>query len=82
VVEKSRGWSLQSLFMPRMGNRNRSTDQRAVSTDGTRTLYVLKDGKPEAVKVRTGSADGEKTEIVSGLNEGDQVIVGTKERRS
>ena len=44
---------------------------------GTRTLYVLKDGAPQAVKVKTGSTDGEKTEIVSGLAEGDQVITAT-----
>jgi HlyD family secretion protein len=81
VVEKSRGWSLQNLFMPRIrmgGNR----DQRPVSTDGTRTLYVLKDGTPQPVQVRTGSTDGEKTEIVSGLSEGDQVIVGTRDSRN
>jgi hypothetical protein len=26
--------------------------------------------------VKTGSTDGEKTEIVSGLAEGDQVVIG------
>lgn len=80
VVEKSRGWSLQSLFMPRMQRRG-DRDQGAVSTDGTRTLFVLKDGAPQPVKVKTGSTDGEKTEIVSGLNEGDQVIVGIQTPR-
>ena len=51
--------------------------QPTVSTDGTRTLYVLKDGVPQPVKVKTGSTDGEKTEIVSGLSEGDQVVTGS-----
>ena len=48
----------------------------AIATDGTRTLYVLKNGAPQPVKVKTGSTDGEKTEIVSGLDEGDQVVTG------
>ncbi len=82
VVERSSGWSLQRLFMPRMPRGNRDRDQRAVSTDGTRTLYVLKTGVPEPVKVKTGSTDGEKTEILSGLAEGDQVIVGTRTPRN
>lgn len=80
VVEKSSGWSLQRLFMPRM--RVGRPAQGTTSNDGTRTLYVLKDGAPQAVKVRTGSTDGEKTEIVSGLSEGDQVIVASREPRS
>lgn len=75
VVEKSRGWSLQSLFMPRMP-RGGSREQGPQSTDGSRTLYVLKDGRPMPVKVKTGSTDGEKTEIVSGLAAGDQVVIG------
>lgn len=79
VVEKSGGWSLQQLFMPRM--RAPRPTQAATTNDGTRTLYVLNDGAPQAVKVRTGSTDGEKTEIVSGLNEGDQVITGSREPR-
>jgi len=69
-------WSLQSLFMPRLP---RSGGQRAttVSADGTRTLYVLKDGQPAPVKVKTGSTDGERTEILSGLEAGDLVVTGT-----
>lgn len=69
-------WSLQNLFMPRMP---RSGGQRptTASTDGTRTLYVLEDGQPAPVKVRTGSTDGERTEIVSGLEAGDLVVTGT-----
>ncbi|CAG0953041.1 MAG: efflux RND transporter periplasmic adaptor subunit [Rhizobiaceae bacterium] len=70
------GWSLQNLFMPRLP---RSGGQRAaaVSTDGTRTLYVLREGQPAPVKVKTGSTDGERTEIVSGLDVGDLVVTGT-----
>ncbi len=79
VVERSRGFSLESLFMPRMRpNRGQQTAQAA---DGSRTLYVLRNGAPEAVRVRTGATDGLKTEIVSGLDEGDPVITSTGSRR-
>ncbi|ODT87183.1 efflux RND transporter periplasmic adaptor subunit [Phenylobacterium sp. SCN 70-31] len=41
------------------------------------TLYVLRDGKPTPVVVRSGATDGASTEIVaSDLKPGDQVIVG------
>ena len=75
VVDRRGGWSLQNLFMPRMP-RGAGRPAPTVSSDGTRTLYVLKDGVPAPVKVRTGSTDGDRTEIVSGLAEGDQVVIG------
>ena len=41
-----------------------------------RTIYVLRNGKPEAVDVKIGLSDGTTTEIVSGdLKEGEQVII-------
>ena len=55
--------------------------QRSREADGSRTLYVLKDGAQIAVSVKTGANDGENTEILSGLKEGDLVIVGTGEAR-
>jgi HlyD family secretion protein len=40
-----------------------------------KTVYVLRDGKPQAVRVRIGITDGTDTEIVEGeLKEGDVVI--------
>jgi HlyD family secretion protein len=74
------GWSLQRLFMPRMG-RPRGNRPPAREPDGLRTVYVLRDGQPEAVRVKTGSTDGENTEILSGLSEGDKVITGAREAR-
>ncbi|MDY7233123.1 efflux RND transporter periplasmic adaptor subunit [Hyalangium rubrum] len=45
------------------------------ATDGSRTLYVLRDGSPTPVRVRLGVTDGSVTEVVSGeLREGDQAI--------
>jgi HlyD family secretion protein len=44
-----------------------------------RTVWVLRDGKPVAVPVRTGVTDGSRTEIVGGvLTETDLVITGSK----
>jgi multidrug efflux pump subunit AcrA (membrane-fusion protein) len=34
------------------------------------------DGKPVAVNVRVGLSDGQRTEVIDGLQEGDKVIVG------
>lgn len=44
-----------------------------VSRDG---LYVLADGEPRRVSVETGVSSWEKTEILSGLEEGMTVITG------
>jgi HlyD family secretion protein len=74
-VEQSRGWSLQSLFMParpRFG-MGRPTG----GGDSGRQLYVLENGVPTPVRVTTGDTDGEMVEIRSGLEAGDQVIVGS-----
>jgi HlyD family secretion protein len=38
----------------------------------------LKDGKLEAVNVKTGVSDGVQTEILEGLEIGDRVVTGTK----
>lgn len=41
-----------------------------------RTLYVLRNGRPESVEIKTGLSDGTVTEVTSGdLKEGDLVIV-------
>ena len=74
AVEENRGWSLERIFSPPRMRRNRDT--RPQRTDGTRPLYVLKNGVPELVHVKPGATDGDRTEIVSGLAAGDQVIVG------
>jgi len=39
-------------------------------------VYILKNGKPEAVTVRVGATDGSFTQVAGSLKEGDQVIVG------
>jgi HlyD family secretion protein len=40
------------------------------------TVFKLENGNPVAVSVRLGIADGQRTEVIDGLAEGDQIIVG------
>ena len=76
VVEQGSRWRLDRLFQPpRMFNRNTSTNVQR--TDGSRALYVLKNGAPEQIHVKTGATDADRTEITSGLSAGDNVIIGT-----
>src|SRR5437667_10505188 len=39
-----------------------------------RTVYVLSDGRPQPVQIKTGISDGIVTEVMEGLKEGDRVI--------
>ncbi len=39
-----------------------------------KTIYLLKSGSPEPVKIKTGVTDGIFTEVTDGLKEGDQAI--------
>ena len=81
VQQTARGWSLADMFTGGMrrpgGNR---PSQTKAPTDGSRTLYVLENGKPRPVSVKIGSTDGELTEITSGLDEGAQVITASQLR--
>ena len=44
--------------------------------DGGQTIYLLKEGKPEAVPVKTGIASNGAIELVEGnLKEGDEVVI-------
>lgn len=75
VEENSGGFSLLRMFMPRFPSNGAKKPE--VAADGTRTLYVLENGAPVAVKVKSGSSDSERTEIVSGPEAGQEVVLGT-----
>ncbi len=49
---------------------------RGAADGGKQRIWVLQDGKPVEKMVRTGLSDGQKTEILEGLREGDAVVVG------
>jgi HlyD family secretion protein len=73
---KPQGFSVTNLFIPRMPRSERA---QAPSADGERSVYVLDNGVPKEVKVRTGVSDGNFTEIISGdLKVGDAVIIAAK----
>jgi HlyD family secretion protein len=40
-------------------------------------VYLLEGGEPKAIEVRLGLSDGTSTQVVSGLTENQEVIVGT-----
>lgn len=46
-------------------------------TDGISTVKVLKDGQISEVIVETGISDNTNTEIISGINEGEIVVLST-----
>ncbi len=73
------GFSLRNLFMPRMRSGRPNGQRQGGSEAGMRTLYVLRDGAPQAVQVKVGATDGQKMEIVSGLEIGDQVVTGMRQ---
>jgi HlyD family secretion protein len=81
VAGERRGFSMRDLFMPRMRMGRPGGQRQAGGEPGMRTLYVLKDGAPQALEVKTGATNGETMEIVSGLAEGDQVITGIRQPR-
>jgi HlyD family secretion protein len=45
-------------------------------------VHVLEGGEPKPVEVRTGLTDGTSTEILSGLSEKQEVIIGTIDTRA
>lgn len=68
------GSGLLGMLMPsRPGSNGRSAG--SVDAEGMRSIWVLRDGQPAEVKVRTGRSDGSRTVITEGeLAEGDKVI--------
>lgn len=78
----SSGGGILSKMMPRPPRSNTpktaGTDRRS---GGLRPIWVLQDGQPVAVQVRTGISDGRNTEVSGeGLKEGMAVI--TEQRSS
>jgi HlyD family secretion protein len=53
---------------------------RGPSTTGR--VYLLENGAPKALDVRLGLSDGMSTEVVSGLDENAEVVIGTADARA
>lgn len=79
VQETPRG-GLLSYLLPRRPAFRRSPRANA---DGTRTVWVLRDGAPVAVPITVGASDGSWSEVVEGdLAPGQPVIVDATMPRS
>ncbi|MGD0265717.1 MAG: efflux RND transporter periplasmic adaptor subunit [Candidatus Methylomirabilota bacterium] len=48
---------------------------RGAAEGGQQRVWVLQDGKPVERMVRSGLSDGQKTEVLEGLKEGEAVII-------
>ncbi|WP_298234292.1 efflux RND transporter periplasmic adaptor subunit [uncultured Azohydromonas sp.] len=69
------GGGVASVLMPRMPRSGRKQAGDA-SGGGTKTLWLLQEGRPVPVNVSTGASDGRRTEVRSEqLQPGMQVIV-------
>jgi HlyD family secretion protein len=67
----------------RSGRRRRSPEERAARArrrflEGKGGVWVLRNGKPERVRIRFAATDAKNMEIVDGLGEGDKVVVGIR----
>ncbi|HEX5739251.1 MAG TPA: HlyD family efflux transporter periplasmic adaptor subunit, partial [Hydrogenophaga sp.] len=71
------GGSILSQLMPRMrrGSGPRKAGETRDSTQGERSIWVLRDGQAEPLTVQTGISDGRMTEVSGeGVSEGLLVI--------
>lgn len=76
---QSRSFSLSDLFNPpRRGPPMGFGGRGAGAGSAGRTLYVMENGAPVQRNVQIGATAGDMTEIVSGLDEGDQVVTGIR----
>jgi HlyD family secretion protein len=78
----------QSAKTNSTGKANQSTDAASgvakttekadlKSDKKVQRVVVLQDGKPVVKQITVGLSDGQNTEVIEGLNPGDQVVVGT-----
>jgi HlyD family secretion protein len=72
TAEKAGGGVFGAIFRRPFSNRKRSDAERNIG----KSVWLLKDGEPVAVEVRTGASDGRFTELRSGeIQAGDEVLV-------
>jgi len=62
---------------PGAASANAEHPEKGARPDGVarRTVYVLRNGNPEALSVLTGLSDGTVTEVIRGLEPGDLLVV-------
>ena len=70
--------SLGTMFGPPPRPRAQFSAKENQNASKSGTLWILKNGIPEAVRVEVGISDGQYTEIISGIDERAQVITALK----
>ncbi|OZA28105.1 MAG: efflux transporter periplasmic adaptor subunit [Hydrogenophilales bacterium 17-64-11] len=74
AAEKQSGGSVMGALMPRMPRQARKV-KPTPNASGTQRVWVLQDGEPAALDVKTGATNGRVTEVAGGaLKAGMQVI--------
>lgn len=74
AAEKQSGGSVMGALMPRMPRQARKV-KPTPNASGTQRVWVLQDGEPAALDVKTGATNGRVTEVTGGaLKAGMQVI--------
>lgn len=64
------------LKITRTANTTNEANQPRKQEDIEEIVFVLRNGKAQAVKVKTGISDFDNIEIISGLKAGDEVVSG------
>jgi HlyD family secretion protein len=78
VQKEAESFSITRMFMPRFPRNARG--KAPVAADGSRSIYILRNGAPIEVKIKTGATDGKVTVVREGdLKQGDAVIMSQKQ---
>ncbi|HSR08667.1 MAG TPA: efflux RND transporter periplasmic adaptor subunit [Bryobacteraceae bacterium] len=64
-------------FRPAASSTSKAGQTAGVRGENQQSVYVLDKGQLTRVRVRLGISDGNYTEILGGLNEGQLVVIGT-----
>jgi len=74
----SGGRGLVSMLLPRPPRDQKHNEPNAKGKNGKQRVWVLRDGQPEAIEVRTGATNGVLTQVLEGpLEPGTEVLVDT-----
>jgi HlyD family secretion protein len=72
IAKEEEGALASANTVPKKGNKKGKKEKKEMEG-----VFVVKEGRAEFVVVKTGIADQQNIEIVSGINEEDMVVTGT-----